>query len=181
MINPGQLNEGLCFSLLPPDSALFWSGKHSDLYAMNAIRSPSVRGQACHLPKSRTEAVIYSSVLPSGRCRWCHCKQAGFYSGLHDRCIPLRARWTSEYHQEVVFQGWESRPKLACICGSKPIALSWVTQDGGYFILYCSRDICLHWSFRCKACQKLQRNRTLTVCSFLFLDGIKSGIPTDTS
>ena len=181
MINPRQLNEGLYFSLLPPGSALIWSGKHSDLYVTNGIRSPSFRGQAHHLPKSKTEAIIYSSVFPSGRCRWCRCKQAGVYSGLHDHRIPLRAWWTWKYHQKAGSRGGKADPSWHPFCGSKPIALSWVTWDGDYFIPYCTRDVCLHWSIRCKACQKLQRNMTLIVCSFLFLDGIKSRTPTDIS
>lgn len=182
MINPGQLNEGLYFFLPPPGCALIWSGKQSGLYVTNDIRYvPSVRGQDLHLPKSKTEAIIYSLLFPSGSCRWCRCKQAGFYSGPRDHCIPLRAWWAWEYHQEAGSRGGKAEPGWHPSCASKPTALSWVTWDGHPFVPYYTGDVCLHWSIRCKASWKLPRNMTLTVCSLLFLDGTKSRTPTDVS
>lgn len=137
--------------------------------------------KAYSIPKSKTETMIYSSVFPPGRWRWSHHHLTGFF---------FRATWPQHPTKSVVdlripsrcgSRAGKAEPSWHSFCVSKPISLRWVIWGGDYFIPYYTRDAHLHWSNRYNAHQKPRWNPTLMVCSFLFLDGIKSKTPTDIS
>lgn len=155
MINLGSWLKG-SISPFPVPVVLRSDQENFQIYILWMAQGMSLQSGNKHLifPKSKTESIMYSSLFPSGSCRWYHCKQAGFCSELYDHCIPLRTWWTWEYHQKAGSRGGKVKPSWHPFCPPKPIAPSWVTQEGDYLIPCHIRDKCIYWNARCKEWKK---------------------------